>query len=329
MKKAAFKRLAVVALAAVMTVGGAITAMAGEWKPSSSGWWYLRDDNSYPTGEWEQIDGKWYYFDREGYMMTNAWIDTSGKSYYVGADGAMCVNQMVDGHQVGADGAKIGETNGTGIYVYSNPADKSVIGQNGAVMLDYKVNTPLITIFGNQSIANTINDKIAEMNTEFETQNAQIISDAQAGRISGATLSRNFEVMGIATKHISIKFTDYVFTGGAHGNTNVWFVTFNTKDGSIVNFDDMAVNPDNLKNTILNYAAGDIASRGIDNDPAIGDKVRAAGIEQWCPVEGGMTVLYNQYSIASYAAGQIESFIPYKEYSMYLNELGRNVGKFK
>lgn len=34
------------------------TAFAGQWHHDDmSGWWYQREDNSYPAGQWEQING--------------------------------------------------------------------------------------------------------------------------------------------------------------------------------------------------------------------------------------------------------------------------------
>lgn len=70
-------RFAALALAAVMTVGAASTAMAGEWKKDSKGWWWQNDDGSYPTSSWQWLDGnkdgvaECYYFDNTGYMLEN------------------------------------------------------------------------------------------------------------------------------------------------------------------------------------------------------------------------------------------------------------------
>ena len=49
---------------------------AGEWKRDERGWWYQREDGSYPINRWEKMEQNgntdWYYFDRDGYMVSNA-----------------------------------------------------------------------------------------------------------------------------------------------------------------------------------------------------------------------------------------------------------------
>ena len=65
------------------------------WNKNAAGWWYVRQDGSYPKSAWEQVDGKWYYFNEEGYMETNKWITSTGAPYYVGDDGAMVTNRAV------------------------------------------------------------------------------------------------------------------------------------------------------------------------------------------------------------------------------------------
>ncbi len=91
-------RLAAAALAAVMTVGVASTAMAGEWKKDSKGWWWQNDDGSYPTSSWQWLDGnkdgvaEYYYFDSTGYMLENT-KTPDGNS--VNADGAWVIDGVV------------------------------------------------------------------------------------------------------------------------------------------------------------------------------------------------------------------------------------------
>lgn len=53
-----------------------------EWKKNSTGWWYA-EGSSWATG-WRYIDGKWYYFDNSGYMLHDRVID----GYELGEDGA-------------------------------------------------------------------------------------------------------------------------------------------------------------------------------------------------------------------------------------------------
>ena len=96
MKKRFYLALSALAISTALT----IPVFAGTWKQDNTGWWYERDDKSFPVSVWEQIDGSWYYFNENGYMLSNQWFG----NYYLGSTGAMLTNTVVDGYQVGADG---------------------------------------------------------------------------------------------------------------------------------------------------------------------------------------------------------------------------------
>ena len=65
------------------------------WQKNDTGWWYVRQDGSYPISQWEKIDNVWYYFDSEGYMMASSWVYDKGNAYYLGANGAMAANRTL------------------------------------------------------------------------------------------------------------------------------------------------------------------------------------------------------------------------------------------
>ncbi|MFR4439389.1 MAG: serine hydrolase [Hungatella sp.] len=99
------------------------------WKQDSTGWYYVKQDQSYAANEWMTIDGEEYWFDSNGYMATgwrqysndawyyfrssgamakNYWAQSNDKWFYLGADGSMLKNTTTpDGYPVGADGAWI------------------------------------------------------------------------------------------------------------------------------------------------------------------------------------------------------------------------------
>jgi len=106
MKKRFYLALSALAISTALT----IPVFAGTWKQDNTGWWYERDDKSFPVSVWEQIDGSWYYFNENGYMLSNQWLG----NYYLGSTGAMLTNTIVDGYQIGADGAYIPASQSTG-----------------------------------------------------------------------------------------------------------------------------------------------------------------------------------------------------------------------
>lgn len=85
MRKNAKLFLAVIALSLLM----AGTAFAGSWQQDNIGYWYLRDDGSYPKDSWMQdADGSWYCFNSDGYMRTG-WHQENGEWYYLEPSGRM------------------------------------------------------------------------------------------------------------------------------------------------------------------------------------------------------------------------------------------------
>lgn len=327
------KRIVTAVLTAALALSSATAALAGEWKEDSTGWWYQEDDLSYPSNSWKEIGGKWYYFDGNGYLRYG-WINDNGTWYFAGADGSMSTNQVVEGYQLAADGTRIDNRNQLGIYVKDKNEKKETKAADGAVVLNYDVTIPLVTIAGNAEITNKINGYFNDIKNKLEEKRAGYEADAMqyytmAGQQNGAAYEMNYscESLGIAKQYLSFKLTSYEFTGGAHGMTYTTLVTFDTATGEPVTLDSMATSPEALREKILNYAAKQIAAEHPDTITE--ETVKTAGIEQWVVVDGGMKLLYNQYSIADYATGQVEVLVPYSEYSMYLNSFGRSLHKGK
>ena len=60
------------------------------WKKNDTGYWYVKEDGSYPKEQFEKIDGTWYYFDGLGYMLSDKWKKRpDGTWYYFDKSGEM------------------------------------------------------------------------------------------------------------------------------------------------------------------------------------------------------------------------------------------------
>ena len=60
------------------------------WQNNDNGYWYVRQDGSYPKDQFEKIDGTWYYFDGSGYMLSDKWKKRpDGTWYYFDKSGEM------------------------------------------------------------------------------------------------------------------------------------------------------------------------------------------------------------------------------------------------
>lgn len=80
-------------IASLIVIGSVFTlnpiAASAEWRQDNSGWWYA-DGSTWVTG-WKLLDGKWYYFNSDGYMAKNTVIDGCN----LGADGAWIQNTIL------------------------------------------------------------------------------------------------------------------------------------------------------------------------------------------------------------------------------------------
>lgn len=71
----------------LLTILCTLLAWAGTWEPTEyNGYQYKNEDGTYLTATWLQDNGKWYFFDEQGLLV---------------------VNSVVEGYQLGADGAEV------------------------------------------------------------------------------------------------------------------------------------------------------------------------------------------------------------------------------
>lgn len=85
------KKLAVMALAAALSVGSVMTASAA-WLQEGMNWRYQNDNGTFQAGTWfRDVDGRWYHFDNNGMMQRGWFLDADGKWYFLAFNGVMQV----------------------------------------------------------------------------------------------------------------------------------------------------------------------------------------------------------------------------------------------
>lgn len=109
------KRLLTVIGSALITFAATTTVFAGTWKQDNVGWWWQRDNGSYPANGWEWIDGnndgvsECYYFNASGYCLLNT---TTPDGYKVDGNGAWIENGVVQ-KRVGSGTTAAGSSGNT------------------------------------------------------------------------------------------------------------------------------------------------------------------------------------------------------------------------
>ena len=88
------KGLLILVLAAALTAGSGITAMAAAgWASENGQWVYYDNFGSYVTNEWKRgADNQWRYLNSRGQMAVNSWVD---EEYYVDSNGVMVAGKWM------------------------------------------------------------------------------------------------------------------------------------------------------------------------------------------------------------------------------------------
>jgi hypothetical protein len=132
----------------------------------------------------------------------------------------------------------------------------------------------------------------------------------------------NISELYYSTELVSIEMHKYLYTGGAHGSGNTFFLNIDPQNGNEIPSKAL------FKNSIDFKAFAEYKFREahkISSDESINSTGFSFENDSfYLPnsigfIETNLIILYNQYEIASYADGPIELKIPLEEVKKYLN----------
>lgn len=90
------KIAALISAAAVLSVGGAMTAFAATgWQQENGTWVYYNRNEEKVTESWQKSGDYWYYLDDNGEMAVDSLIEDDNDKYYVDVNGVMVSNRWV------------------------------------------------------------------------------------------------------------------------------------------------------------------------------------------------------------------------------------------
>lgn len=123
----------------------------------------------------------------------------------------------------------------------------------------------------------------------------------------------NGEVMFQSTEVISIAITSYLNTGGAHGNTVISFLNFDTATGNEISKEALFTDIESFKTVAKQYFDNAVKDKSVLFEPDNFELPANIGF-----LEEGVIMLYNPYEIAPYSTGIIEFTIPFEKVNDYL-----------
>lgn len=235
--------------------------------------------------------------------------------------------------------------------------------QNGTTrILTFSYETPLVYIEGRQEASDAVNEYIATVDETYYTGNdygvgdesgeGDIMPSGLSGMLEMATdnytyavengltdstaleysSDRTARVERIDSRALSMVYTTYTFTGGAHGNYFDTGYTFDTESGEYVTLDKLSADTDALKAFLAEYMIGlytadkdGYYSARIAPDILVDTDVNTAIAAlvrdgSWYFDEHGMVIYSSIYELGPYAAGIVDFSIPYSDLAGHIDD---------
>jgi hypothetical protein len=152
----------------------------------------------------------------------------------------------------------------------------------------------------------------------FKTYKAELqneIQDSIPSAMMNHAQSTGMQVVSNTDGLLSLGFTYYAYSGGAHGNHGTKLMTFDIKNKKVLTLDD--VFKPSYK-TALNAAIMRVARRyfGVKPNQSLEGSALVSTVEannNYAISRKGILFNYEPYEIASYAQGEIQLFVPFDE----------------
>ena len=131
------KIAALISAAAVLSVGGAMTAFAATgWQQENGTWVYYNRNEEKVTEQWQKSGDYWYYLDDNGEMAVDSLSDDNDDTYYVDVNGVMVTNRWV-----AVDNENAGDENEPNQWWYYFGANGKAYKRNDSASGDVSLKT--------------------------------------------------------------------------------------------------------------------------------------------------------------------------------------------
>ncbi len=129
----------------------------------------------------------------------------------------------------------------------------------------------------------------------------------------GNTLDIDYRVMYADKDLISILYTIYFYTGGAHGNTGSAAFNYDLNQGKILTLSDIFIPNANFIKAISDHCINALKQRNVSNHDWVikGASASLNNYSSWNIVPQGLMITFDPYQVAPYAVGPQEIVIPY------------------
>jgi len=196
------------------------------------------------------------------------------------------------------------------------------------LVLSYKIQYPQFSSAGFQTAVSTMNKYYKEKALLFQQYCMQKLYPMAVEEFENS-VSNNFPVRPFEALVIykmtynqdctaSLYFDQYLYTGGAHGNTVRYSDTWNLQNGRGIDIDEMFNNSINYKAYIIMTINNQIAEQIKNGENKYFDDYKKnvaqyLNLNSFYLTKKGIVLYFQQYEIAPYSSGIPEFTIPYLE----------------
>jgi hypothetical protein len=162
----------------------------------------------------------------------------------------------------------------------------------------------------------TISEMIAKQVKGFKNDNKdylkEVAESADADR-PGNSLDISYTVAHADKNLISLHFSNYSYTGGAHGNTNSVTYNYDLNRGVMLKLADLFQPNSNYLKVISDYCIKEVKKSDLTDDEWIrnGAGPKAENYQSWNITPEGLQITFDAYQVAAYAAGPQEVVVSY------------------
>ena len=215
------------------------------------------------------------------------------------------------------------------------------------LILSFSYDTPVVYIEGADEVAEKINQAIALMDETYYTGNDHGVGEGIGGYnmmleqavdnygfvvntgAQGVSLefiaSRTADVKRADSALLSLVYSDYYYTGGAHGTYFSRGYCFDIDSGDQLSIEQLAENGEEFKNylvdTMVTMAENDDSISARIQDEIVPTENRAEAFKgllrdgSWYFTNEGICIFSDVYEFGPYAAGEVKFNIPYEKLS--------------
>jgi Deacetylase PdaC/Protein of unknown function (DUF3298) len=204
---------------------------------------------------------------------------------------------------------------GGGLKITTRKQDEKIQAQKFSIDIAY----PQLTGGSGARVENfnqAMSDFVAQEARNFKAQNKKTLQ-AESGKGSENTpenaLDIRYNVVHADKDLISVLYTVYVYTGGAHGNAASRAFNYDLSRGEMLELSDLFEPNSNYIKLIADYSINALKKRRISDDSWIesGAGAKSQNYASWNIVPQGLMITFDAYQVAAYALGSQEVIVPF------------------